>query len=234
MTLSIKGLLILKENAKTLVRRQDNKRPAFRKTENGDWHCIEDRSWQRSKNQKTSFTRESTRNETIRRKLTVLYSHLNSTTMRPSSQSCHTIEFKVPSGGEPIRTTARKICMENLQWNHVTAVGKSLKPRCQVTTENITYISVDFVENRETHNRSTRPDMAALFNEMTNDRCINVQNGNRRQHLSGTTQRTNFPSSLTSKWFNIIIPYHGQWKTCEQEGAMCSPLEVSPSYADGR
>lgn len=60
-----------------------------------------------------------------------------------------------------IRTITTYIFIEKVQWSYVMAVGKWLKLlRWQVRTDNIS--------------RSTRPDVAALFNVRVNGKLINV------------------------------------------------------------
>lgn len=136
--------------------------------------------------------------------------------MKPSSQSNSTLKFTQLryQGGEFIRTIIMKIFIGKTEGSHVTAVGKWLKSRCQIRTDNITDPSLDFAKNLEIYTWSTRPDMAAIVNARTNVKFINVQDGFWWEKLSGMTQWTNLLSSRCSIWCNIITPLHVSRK-CE-------------------
>lgn len=69
MPLNGKGLMGVKENEKTLVRREYNKRADLRKAEDCNWCCIynlEDCRWQEGKKPEEASTSESERKKTVR------------------------------------------------------------------------------------------------------------------------------------------------------------------------
>lgn len=59
------------------------------------------------------------------------------------------------------------IFIENAEGSHVTEMDKSLKSTCLVRND---------YKNLEICSSTLRPDIAVIFNERKNGRCINVQN----------------------------------------------------------
>lgn len=69
-----------------------------------------------------------------------------------------------------------KINVEKAQECYVTAVGKPLKPICYVGTDNIADLYLDFVQNLNLRSRSTKLDLATIFNAKTNSQLMKLQN----------------------------------------------------------
>lgn len=81
--------------------------------------------------------------------------------MSPTCQTCSTIIFTGPryQGLELIITIAMNIFIENTEGNHMTPVGKRLKVIYQVRIDNVTGLSLDFVDNPQIYGQSTRTDI---------------------------------------------------------------------------
>lgn len=81
-------------------------------------------------------------------------------------------------------------------------VGMWLKLRCQIRAYNLTNLSLDFVRSLGVSSRSTRYSIKTFITQVNGGFLI-VQ-----ERLSGTIQRTDFPSRKPSNWFNRITLVH--------------------------
>lgn len=85
-----------------------------------------------------------------------------------------------------------KICIEKAEGSYVTAMGKGLKPKCQVRSDNITDHSLNLIKYLEICSRGIRLDVVAIFNARVNGRSINMQVGFLREKLSSTHSEPTF------------------------------------------
>lgn len=84
-----------------------------------------------------------------------------------------------------------------------------------------------FVKNIEMNSRSTRPNLAAVFNPRMNGRFLNMHEGYRRDFFSGTTKCPKFPSSYL---FDVAAPLQSV-KMSGQERSVLLLLESSVGHA---